>query len=90
MEDNTAVIRHGNEPKAQVQIIDGQNGRRVQLYNLNGVMLCEIPFHGDNDAGFAVGNALFIGYMSGWDNCQFAIEKAVYGAVREASGGMKL
>ena len=90
MEDSTAVIKYGNEPKAQMQIIDGQNGRRVQLYNLNGVMLCEIPFEGDNDAGFSMGNALYVGYMSGWENCQFAFEKAVLGSIHNVSGGLKL
>ena len=90
MEDYTAVIKLGNEPKAQMQIIDGQEGRKVQLYNLNGVRLCEIPFQGDNDAGFSAGNALFVGYMSGWENCQFAFEKAVLGSIHNVSGGLKL
>ena len=90
MEDNTALIRYGNESRAQLQVIEGANGKRVQLYNLNGVMLCEIPFEGDNDAGFAIGNALYVGYMQGWDNCQFAFEKAVLGSMHNVSGGLKL
>ena len=90
MEDSTAVIKLGNEPKAQMQIIDGQNGKRVQLYNLNGVMLCELPFEGDNDVGFAIGNALYVGYSKGWENCDFAFEKAVLGAMHNVSGGLKL
>lgn len=90
MEDYTAVIKLGNEPKAQMQIIDGQEGRRVQLYNLNGVRLCEIPFEGDNDAGFAAGNALFVGYSKGWENCDYVMYRTVTDAMRSASGGLKL
>ena len=90
MEDYTAVIKLGNEPKAQMQIIEGSSGKRVQLYNLNGVMLCEMSFDGDNDFGFALGNAMFIGYSKGWENCDYVMYRAVTDAIQKASGGLKL
>lgn len=90
MEDNAAVIRYADKPRAQIQIIDGKDGRRVQLYSLDGVMLCETPFTGDNDAGFAMGNALFVGYSKGWENCDYVMYRTVLDAMSNASGGLKL
>ena len=91
MDEKTAVLRVGNEERGQLQIIYGANGsKRVQLYNAGGVRLCEVPFSGDDETGFAMGQALFTGYMAGWDNCQFAFTKSVMNAMSGASGGLKL
>lgn len=77
---DTATIQANGEIKAQVQIVDTQKGRKAQLYAANGVFLCESAFTGDNDTGFAIGQALYNGYAAGCANTKFVIGKAVTAA----------
>ena len=91
MTDKTATINFGGEPKAQVQLIDRENGERaVNLYNKNGIPICSTPFHGDDDKGYAIGQALFEGYIAGWTNCQIAIGKGVTKALYDIQDNMKI
>ena len=84
MAEKAGTISFNGEAKAQVQIMDSADGkRRVQLYNTDGVFLCECDFEGDDEAGFAIGRGLFTGYMAGWDNCTFSISRAVTKALYE-------
>lgn len=88
MGDAVGTVKFAGQPKAQVQIVDGQNDtRRVHVYDNNGVYLCGCDFKGDNDVGFAVGEALFNGYMAGWANCQYEISKSVTKALYTKPNG---
>ena len=91
MTDKTATVNFGGEPKAQVQLIDRENGERLaRLYNTNGVLICSTPFQGDDEKGFAIGQALFEGYMAGWNNCQIAIGKGVTKALYDIQDSTKI
>lgn len=69
---DTGTISENGVVKAQLQIVDGEDEtRKVQLYGKGGVILCEIPFYGDNDKGYEIGQALYIGYTSGWTNAKY-------------------
>lgn len=81
--DETGVITMAGKPVAQVQIVQDENGKRVQLYNAKGVFLCERAYEGDKDTGLRIGDALFTGYMAGWENSQYSISKAVTKAMYE-------
>ena len=85
------VISVNNEPKAQIQIIEGQDGNRdVRVYSVGGVYLCGMRYEGDDNTGFLLGHALFEGYMAGWDNCQFSISKNVTKALYEIQDNTKI
>ena len=76
-DQKTGVISFGGKPKAQIHLIENSDGKKAQLYAANGVYLCDCPYEGDNEVGYAVGTALYNGYMAGWDNGQYAISKSV-------------
>lgn len=78
MENPSGTIEFAGVPKAQVQLITGEDGtRKAQLYSKSGICLCGCEFNGEDDVGFAVGQALFNGYIAGWNNSQYAISRAV-------------
>ena len=90
MEDKTATISFGGEPKAQVQIINRDRERVVNLYTRSGTLVCSTPFQGDDDKGYAIGQALFEGYIAGWNNCQVAIGRGVTKALYDIQDNMKI
>ena len=91
MEGKTATVSFAGEAKAQVQIVDGENGERnVRLYSKSGIFLCGCPFKGDDETGYTIGQALFEGYMAGWNNCQIAIGKGVTKALYDIQDSTKI
>ena len=86
MIDNTGTVTAQGRPVGQVQIITNADGeRRVQLYNASGVFLCDCPFTGDDDTGFAIGQALYNGYLAGQLKTTMAISARVNRAIYEKS-----
>lgn len=81
----TGVIREGGAPVAQVDLVQGAEGKAssARLYTSDGVFLAECPYAGDNDAGYAVGMALYRGYRAGQDNRELEMRKAVEAAFRQ-------
>lgn len=89
MDAKTAVIDMGGQRKAQVQLVETENGgKTAHLYAANGVFLLGCSYEGDDDTGFSVGRALYQGYIAGWDNCQYSLGKAVTKALYEPHGDL--
>lgn len=78
MIDETGTIKEGNATVGQVQIVRNEDGgKRVQLYNSKGIFLCDCPFEGDDDIGFAIGLGMYRAYVAAWMNCEISISKSV-------------
>ena len=84
MTNDTGVISFGGKQVAQIQIVENEeDGKRAQLYGINGIFLCEAPFKGDNDEGYDVGQALYYGYMAGQNNATISISRNITKALYE-------
>ena len=77
----TGAIQENGRNVGQLQIIQGEEGRRVQLYNISGVYLCECPFDGDDDRGLEIGMAMYRGYHAGWVNADYSFSKSIHAAI---------
>lgn len=86
MEMNSGLIKNGESPVAQVQLVNRMDGMRtVKLYTANGIFLCEQPFEGDDDLGHLLGLALYTGYSSGYLNAEINARSAIEKAFRDYS-----
>lgn len=84
MISKTGIISFGGQSVGQIQIVENANEeKRAQLYNMNGVFLCECPFSGENAGGYAIGEALYYGYMAGQNNTAYSISRNVTKALYE-------
>ena len=81
MIDQNGTISESGVVKAQLQLVTANDARRVQLYSPGGYFLCEAPFDGDDDRGFEMGQALYLGYHAGWVNADLEFSKAVHSAI---------
>ena len=81
MIDQNGTISENGVVRAQLQLVTSDTSRRVQLYNTDGVYLCECPFEGDDDKGFELGRALYIAYHAGWVNADLAFSRAIHEAI---------
>lgn len=80
----TGTIQENGAVMAQLQIVaSGDDSRRVQLYSQDGHFLCEAPFTGDDEAGYAHGYAMFLGYRAGWANADLCFSRAVHKAISQ-------
>lgn len=79
---DTGVITEGGKAVGQIQLVTSENGdRRAQLYNSRGIFLAETPFVGDDDTGYEHGLSLYNGYVTGFNNAEYAISRAVITAL---------
>lgn len=83
MIDQNGTISENGVIKAQLQLVTDNDARRVQLYSPAGYFLCECPFDGDDDKGFEMGQALYLGYHAGWVNADVAFSHAVHEAINK-------
>lgn len=83
MISETGVISIGGKTMGQINIIEKEDEKRVQLYNAEGVYLCDCAFSGDDDIGFMVGQGLFNGYIVGQNNTKVAISANITRAIYE-------
>ena len=81
MVDSQGTVTENGVVKAQIQLVTGENGSRVQLYNPSGYYLCECPFSGDQDKGYEMGMALYYGYKAGWVNADAEFSRAIHKAI---------
>lgn len=81
MVDSSGTVTENGAVKAQIQLVTGENGSRVQLYNTSGYYLCECPFSGDQDKGYEMGMALYYGYKAGWVNADAEFSRAIHKAI---------
>ncbi len=70
MISETGTISENGSVTGQVQIMENENGKRVQLYNADGVFLSDCPFEGDNDVGYLIGYGMYRAYQSAWKNAK--------------------
>lgn len=84
MINDTGVISRNGSPVAQIQIVENErDGKRAQLYGANGIFLCEAPFEGENEIGYAIGQALYYGYIAGQGNATISISRNITKALYE-------
>ena len=81
MVDSQGTVTENGAVKAQIQLVTGESGNRVQLYSSSGYFLCECPFSGDQDKGYEMGMALYYGYKAGWVNADAEFSRAIHKAI---------
>lgn len=82
MISETGTITENGVVMGQLQIVDNESAKRVQLYSANGYFLCETPFDGNNDKGLEMGMAMYNGYKKGWENADMSITQAIAKSMR--------
>lgn len=79
----TGTITQDGKVIGQLQIIESTDGqKRVQMYNTEGVFLCECGFEGETDYGFAIGLGMQIAYQAAWRNANAFYTETVNEALR--------
>lgn len=81
----TGKIMEGEKTIGQIQVVESDSGKRVQLYNSQGIYLCDCPFEGDNDTGYAIGMGMAKAYQAAWRSAQAFFTYQVQDAMRQSA-----